>query len=349
MKPYELASRKPNIPLNRTAGRFYFEKFVNNFYDEQECFKLLFRSNINDDEKKKIFKKFICIINFETNAYCNRICHYCPLSIFDRKNQISRNTSIDDDLFFKILYELESIKYSSTICLNLYNEPLSDAKILMRIKNIKAKLPESFLRFNSNGDFLDNAMLKQLESNGLDSINITLHTTKINDYNDKNAKEKIDRFYSKLNITQPEYQIMPNQCIQSNLQFGNLNIIVNTSNWDLYGNDRGGVLDNLSIKNRTQSCVKIFREFSIDHQGRVFPCCNIFPDDPKNTKHIFGNLRNENIFDIFSSQIWVKWRESLFTTSLKKPPCSTCSDMLFENDNLNDKKIQILNQIKRME
>lgn len=236
MKQYELDSRNEGIPLNKTAGRFYFEKFINNFSSNKDITKLFFNGTTDNKQSKEIFKRFVCIINLETNAYCNRHCHYCPLNIFERKN----NINIDDKLFLKIINELESIQYSSTISLNLYNEPLSDTKIFERIKIIKTRLKNVFLRFNSNGDFLDIATLKKLESCGLDSINITLHTTKINTYNDTNSKEKIDKFYQKLKLDKPQYIITSNKNITSNIQFGTLNMIVNTTNWDLYGNDRGG-------------------------------------------------------------------------------------------------------------
>ncbi|RAX51418.1 hypothetical protein CCY99_09050 [Helicobacter sp. 16-1353] len=95
----------------------------------------------------------------------------------------------------------------------------------------------------------------------------------------------------------------------------------------------GGVIHNLSINQRQTPCIKIFREFTIDYQGRVFPCCNLFPDDINNAKYIFGNLKNESIFDIFSSKIWAKWRENLFIDSPKSTPCKTCNDGYFGNHN----------------
>ncbi|RAX51419.1 hypothetical protein CCY99_09055 [Helicobacter sp. 16-1353] len=241
-KSYELDSRNPNIPLNKTAGRFYFEKFINNFNESKEIinmYKNLFGKNLgklNHNGKKKIFKNFVCIINLETNSYCNRTCHYCPLATFKRKE----NHNIDNEIFLKILSELESIDYNSTICLNLYNEPLSDKDLFERISMIKKRLPKCFLRFNSNGDFIDISTLQKLESSGLDSLNITLHTTKINSYNDIWAKKVLGKFYSKLGLQTPQYTINPNQSITSSIYFGKCNMLVNTTNWDLYGNDRGG-------------------------------------------------------------------------------------------------------------
>lgn len=281
MKHYEIESRKDDIPLNKTAGRFYFEKLL-----KQSDIENLFRDDLSDTEKKELFKKYVCIINLETNSFCNRTCNYCPLSLYSRKT----NVSIDENLFTHILDDLSSIEYQSTISLNLYNEPLSDKTIFEKISKIKERLPRCFLIFNSNGDYLDKSKLKILESSGLNAINITLHTTKLNSYNDKDSVSKIDNFYNQLGICIPHYDISPNAYIHSAANFGQMSVYINTSNWERIGNSRAGSIESLSVKNREVPCVKIFREFTIDYRGRVFPCCNVFPDDIRNEKYIFGNL-----------------------------------------------------------
>lgn len=245
IKKYELDSRNSNIPLNKTAGRFYFEKFINEFKQDKIYYKKLFGySEITDNDKKEIFKKFVCIVNLETNSYCNRSCEYCPLSIFDRKNKTPKKypleVSINNELFSKILEELQEINYQSTISLNLYNEPLSDIYLFKRVEEIKQKLPKVFLRFNSNGDLLDYKSLQTLSKSGLDSINITLHTLKNEIYDDEKSRLKIEHFYKKLRLNPPHLEINQNKNITSSLYVNSLLLIVNTSNWSIFGNDRGG-------------------------------------------------------------------------------------------------------------
>lgn len=235
MKSYELDSRDIKIELNKTAGRFYFEKF--NASSNRELYRELFNGSSDIKIAREVFKKFVCIINLETNAYCNRTCSYCPISLIDRKD---RDKKMSDFIFNKIFDELESIAYSSSISLNLYNEPLSDDSIFNKIRFIKQKCKDSFLRFNSNGDFLTKEMLEELESSGLDSINITLHTTKEDSYNDAQSIKKLDRFYSRLNLAKPQYTISPNVAINSSYKFKNLLLLINTANYDVYGTDRGG-------------------------------------------------------------------------------------------------------------
>ena len=112
----------------------------------------------------------------------------------------------------------------------------------------------------------------------------------------------------------------------------------------------GGALTFLALQARSNPCVKIMREFSVDYQGRVFPCCNIFPDLPENEKFVFGKVGiakklsadsesgaenadkgAQSIFEIFSSQTWAKWRKELFIKATKTP-CTSCKDGYFDTD-----------------
>ena len=242
IKDYELLSKSDKTPLNKTAGRFYFEKFIDNFSFDKSLYKEFFNGTQDEDKAKAVFAKFVGIINLETNSHCNRKCHYCPMSFANRGN-----IQMKEDIFNKILDELCQIDYASSISLNLYNEPLSDTKIITKIKHIKEVLPRAFLRFNSNGDFLTPKILKELESSGLNYLNITLHTTKANSYNDKQSIERLDKFCTKLNLPKLEFQITPNVSIASSLKIGNLTLALNTSNYDIYGTDRGGGIDIFSL------------------------------------------------------------------------------------------------------
>lgn len=243
VKSYELNSKSKETPLNKTAGRFYFEKFIDNFSRDKDLYKKFFCGTEDRDKAKAVFAKFVGIVNLETNSYCNRKCHYCPVSITNR----GKNTQMKSEIFEKILDELREIDYASSVSLNLYNEPLSDKNLIYKLQCIKDKLPKAFLRFNSNGDFLTPNLLDKLESSGLDYLNITLHTTKANSYNDDESLKKLDDFYAKLKIPKPEYQITPNTAINSYSQINTLTLAINTSNYDTYGTDRGGGIDIFSF------------------------------------------------------------------------------------------------------
>lgn len=236
VKSYELNSNAADVPLNKTAGRFYMQKFISNFAQDKTLYKEFFYGTDDKDTAKRLFAKFVGIINLETNSYCNRKCHYCPMSLVNR----GVNTQMNERVFDKILQDLAQINFASSISLNLYNEPLSDKNLLSKIKTIKAKLPKAFLRFNSNGDFLTPSLLKELENAGLNYLNITLHTKAANSYSDEASLVNLDKFYKRLGIAKPEFSITPKVAVNSSVKFGDLTLAVNTSNYDVYGTDRGG-------------------------------------------------------------------------------------------------------------
>ena len=93
----------------------------------------------------------------------------------------------------------------------------------------------------------------------------------------------------------------------------------------------GGALTFLALQARSNPCVKIMREFTVDYQGRVFPCCNIFPDLPTSEKFVFGKVSEKSIFEIFSCTKWAKWRRELFIKATKAP-CTSCKDGYFDTD-----------------
>ena len=362
MKQYELDSRDPSVALNKTAQRFYFQKMLA-LCGERDFAGIFGTEVLSAEEKREIFKKFVAIINIETNAFCNRRCPYCPVSETPRDN-----LAMQDYIFEGILEELCTLDFQSTISLNLYNEPLSDPQIVERVRRVREKLPRSFIRFNSNGDFLDATLLESLESAGLNGLNITLHTTKRHSYDEAESKKKLDKFYARLGFTPPNYEVCEGESIQSSLRFGALSLAVSTQNYDVIGTDRGGAVQHLSAKNRTAPCVKIFREISIDYLGRVFPCCNIFPATAPSA-WVFGRLggessgrescesaeshescgggkngesrggksgesrkTGESLVEIFNKKVWAAWRRDLFIEGAKKSPCSTCRDGIFPCD-----------------
>ena len=243
VKSYELDSKNAQIPLNKTAGRFYFQKLIDNFAHDKDLYKEFFCGTQDRDKAKAVFAKFVSIVNLETNSHCNRKCHYCPLSLVNR----GQNTQMKPEIFDRILENLAEINYSSSVSLNLYNEPLSDENLIAKLRRIRQVLPKAFLRFNSNGDFLTPKILKELESSGANYLNITLHTTKANSYSDSESVKKLDKFCVSLNLPKPQFQITPNVAINAQLKFGNLTLALNTSNYDIYGTDRGGGIDIFSL------------------------------------------------------------------------------------------------------
>ncbi len=246
-------------------------------------------------------------------------------------------------LIDKVIDELKEVDYAGLISLNLYNEPLLDSELENNISYMKTNLPNSFVSFNSNGDYLTIDRLFKLDESGLDEIRVTLHTE---NYQDKNRRKAIDTFFKKLNLNYKVNKFVSNEMIMVEKKFNNLNLIVMCTNWNKIGNDRAGTVE-LNNKKviRNKPCMKPFREIVISTEGNCYPCCNFFPNSDISKQFLIGNISKKSIYDVFSSEIMVNFRKNLFDFSPKIRPCNTCNDLDNSTLNTDFRRKEILNNI----
>ncbi len=312
---------KQEILLNKIGRGYYWEHFIKQKDIPTSLFD--FTEIKNYEEQVALFKKYVCIVNIETSIYCNRSCSYCPVSSDNyRKAQIQ----MQDLIFNKIIQELKSISYASTVALNLYNEPLADEKIYLRVKQVRENLPNAFLMFNSNGDYLNKNKLNKLNDAGLNAIFVTLHPSpkKIYDVNDR--EKCFHKLFKKLGISHYEIdKSLKDGNIESNVDWNGMRVRVMANDWARYGNSRAGTVEFLNTEEtRTTPCVRPLREFTISHDGDVFPCCQFYPESSK--KYLVENVSSQTIFEIYASNTLAMWRKDLFTFGEKQSPCDKCRD-----------------------
>lgn len=102
----------------------------------------------------------------------------------------------------------------------------------------------------------------------------------------------------------------------------------------------GGGLQHLSIDNRKEPCVRVFREIFFDFRGLAYLCCNTFPD----TSQPIGDIQKQDIWEIYAHNY--AWRKILFTYGNKPKPCKTCRDEDFYNPKDNHTRYTILHSIR---
>lgn len=298
-------------------GYWYVSKseFWAYFLNSRNAKKLLTK-NVSVDERVQIFNEYVTIVNIETSSYCNRSCSYCPVAYHGSRNQ----RLMDDELFEKIVAELKAIDYRGIFTLSLFNEPLADRDILHRAAHIRRECPCSYIRFNSNGDYLDKDFLNELGRSGVNEMLITQHMNEGEVYTDQLALEKIDKFFKRMNMDYKVKKIVPGHNVTCDMLWNQMRLLVVTNNWEIDGNDRGGEVKQLSLEQRTAPCCTPFREMTIDVDGNVRFCWNAYI----NTEYM-ANVADKQLVDIYFSDEMVEIRREHLSWGTKKGICRGCS------------------------
>lgn len=334
--------------LNKISTRYYWQHFL---AQKNISAALFFPSQLDHEEKVALFEKHVCIINIETSSYCNRKCSYCPVSLNDSRK---KQTYMPYQIFNKLLSELKEIDYKSTVCLNLYNEPLADADIFQRVIGVRSALPNAFIMFNSNGDYITDKELNLLSDIGLNALFVTLHPPVNKSYKLNDRIKDFRKFLKKIKIdiaTVKLSETSENNSFECNVEWtGKMRLRIMANDWLEYGNSRAGAIEFLDAKTpRIMPCVRPLREFTVSYDGSVFPCCQFFPDDVKNKNYKISNITKDSIFEIYASDALASWRKELFTFGEKQEPCDTCKDEDFSPTDSSQKRVEIITLLRNSE
>src|SRR5262245_60456183 len=122
-----------------------------------------FVSDLPRSKAIDLFRKRVEIIEVETTSYCNRTCSFCPNSFLDR---ITEKRSMPEFVWKTILDGLREVRFDGSFVWSRYSEPLSERRIVERIREVRNAAPQCQIGINSNGDFLGDEYLKELEDAG---------------------------------------------------------------------------------------------------------------------------------------------------------------------------------------
>lgn len=274
--------------------------------------------------QRELFAQTVGRVEVETHSYCNRRCDYCPNVVGDR---LGPNVRIKPAIWDKLLRDLAEVGYSRFLVLNSYNEPLYDRAILDRIAEARAALPRARIMIYTNGDYLTPSYVDDLAAAGLDYMHVSIHLKQGDKYSDVYVLNRIAEIAHRTGLQARFSQIRPNDSIIARFDTPKLEMETRAINFDRHGNDRGGLLPDLSPENpRTDPCNFVFQHFHMGYTGNVVPCCHIRSDRPEHAKHVIGNLdRAETIFDIFFGAKAAAWRRGLIHDRAKTGPCATCT------------------------
>lgn len=127
-------------------------------------------------QKLEKIKNSLRVVEIEINSRCNRRCSYCPVSIMPFP---SVPNTMPENVFDRILEELQRIDYSERISYHFYNEPLLRSDLARIIKKTKTHLPKAKQILFTNGDLLTDERYKLLIEAGINFFVVTAHDNKV--------------------------------------------------------------------------------------------------------------------------------------------------------------------------
>ncbi len=241
-------------------------------------------------------------IEISESGICNRKCSFCPRSAPDFKDI---KEFISKELVLKVVKELKELNYSGVIRFSGFVEPLLDKKIYDHIQTFKKYLPLGRVEVVTNGDPLNLDRLKKLFNSGLDKLLISA-------YDGKDDVIKFQKMVKECNLNTDQY-IIRDRSLPEEESFG-----IALSN-------RSGMMENAdfkipSLKNPLNNpCYIPSYTLFFDYLGDVLMC----PHD-WGKKIILGNLKKENLLDIWFSERSMKIRKNLVNSNRKFEPCNVC-------------------------
>jgi hypothetical protein len=273
-----------------------------------------FHPPTSPEARRELFRSSVSTVLLELTEHCNRRCSYCPVSIVERlKNRTLPSSALD-----MIIRDLAQIDFDGAICLNLYNEPTADRETLLTaMRKIRAGL---------NGDYLTKGYIDELFEAGLSRLIVTLHIPPTASWNDEDAINRCIAFAVKLGTLIEIEQFSPGLYIQGHLKHATRRIKVYSHNFEKTGCDRAGSMKNVEVPHeRSAPCFRPFETMTIAFDGRMFPCCQFYPDLPENGAFSIGTVESyPSLFDAYCSEAMAGWRRSLFRYGPKASPCNTC-------------------------
>lgn len=288
----------------------------------------VFRGDLDASAKVQLFTSLVNYVEFEPHAYCNRSCVFCPNSTLDRK---TNRQVFDRALHRKVLKELAGIDYSGTVAYSRYSEPLAREEIFDYIAEARGLLPHAYLKIITNGDYLDHERLQRLQSSGLNYLAVSIYLPEGVAWSPQAALGQIEKFSKRIGM---DFQMRRKTRTRvfvdymKNPSAMRMDARCHDFGPGKQGFDRGMSVAWLSPSSfvRKDPCLFVFRNFTMDFNGNVMPCCNLRSDYSQHAPYVLGNVARETVFDIFSGPSSVQWRRGLSGFAFKSAPCKHCQD-----------------------
>jgi hypothetical protein len=278
-----------------------------------------------------LFKRSVELIEFETTAYCNRVCSFCPNSFLDRRTV----REMPEECWQTILNGLREIDYDGCVVWSRFSEPTSEERLPTRIRQVKKVAPNCRVAINSNGDYLNAERLDDLAKAGLDRLWIDTYFDDAIPPTEEvcmAANEKLLKrigLEARLVSRKPEFVWdIPHSTIEITSHARNATTMISDMS------DRGGLIQAARKTARVAPCYAVYKHLVIDWDGSVMPCCQLRSDSPIHRHAIVGRIGLD--LDLVTAYVRLaQWRKALATFGPKEGVCAGCNVFEYEASSLN--------------
>ena len=285
----------------------------------------LFRSDLDEPRALQLFKDYVELVEFETTSYCNRTCSFCPNQFIDRR---SEKNAMPERTWERIVEGLRKVSYKGTVVWSRYSEPLSEKRIVDRVRQIRAAAPECRICINTNGDYLDPEYLHDLAQAGVNRLWVDLYLPQDDTYELDMAREYMQKFFDRIaKSAVPPASEYPELCC--NIAHEGIELAITCRNMASMNigdrkSDRAGLIQLDRAAPRVAPCYAPYKHLVIDWDGSVVVCCQMRSDAGKHASGIVGKVGAD--LDLIQAYGRLgEWRKSLKDFAEKASPCDTCT------------------------
>jgi radical SAM protein with 4Fe4S-binding SPASM domain len=239
---------------------------------------------------------------------------------------------MDWSAFRRVVAELAQLQYSGWLAFHNYNEPLLNPRLYEELKLVQDLVPDAKTAIYTNGDLLTRNEAAKLLEHGVKYLRVTRYPHKPRAVPDP---ELIHKWLRQSGLSDAyDWQFTAVRQGTGALYVDSdsgVKIEVISPSITTY-NSRGGTARVLGIASpRTAPCLMTTTSLSIDYNGQLKMCCNVFPDAPDHKEYIVENLSRQSLTELWSHPRMELWRDKHAQADWSaSPACRFCPQALPE-------------------
>jgi len=299
LSPYKLYHYYPSDELvinkyEKKNAEYLSEEAWIESRDQMEGFRKRLAAYVDEVKQEvPLFK----LVEIETYNKCNGSCSFCPVN---RMNDTREHVFMEDALFYKIIRELEELRYDGRVSLFSNNEPLLDERIYQFSQYMREHLPLAKIHMYTNGTLFTMEKFLMLVPY-LDEL-------------------IIDNYTRTLTLIKPVEEIRQ-YCEEHPELLEKVSIVLRKPDEIL--TSRGGDAPNRKTKKEYKgiSCALPFEQMVIRPTGKVSLCCN-----DALGKYTMGDLSKQSITEVWYGKTYTEVREQILKGRENVEHCKLCDN-----------------------